>query len=140
LSRFWNQTRSTLPKKLTDTHEAAKQRIVEILEARGYYCEEEWQTPPLNHKGEPVRFPVDIYAAHPYNGNRILVQVDGEVHRHSRIQLGKTTQRDETLQQFSDENGFSYAALGWVGCVQDILHELSEDEICVKLGLEKSKP
>jgi hypothetical protein len=129
------QRRSDVPKTLCDEHEQAVAKIVAILKEEGYNTITEWLTDPLEHKDQQIRFPIDIYAKSQILRDAILVQVDGEIHRHSDIQRGRTAQRDDTLKSYADQNGYRLILFNWVNCESDILHEYSNAELREKLGI-----
>lgn len=138
--RYYNQS---IPKYINGEpfeHQEAKQRIRQVLEKHGY----DVQTDPeqiitvKQHKGvEGVQFPVDVYAVNRTlpDTDRIIVQIDGEYHRASEIQKGRTQNRDDTLGDYCVKHNTRYVVFNHVHCEPDIINEYTDRQIAEKVGL-----
>lgn len=61
----------------------------------------------IYHKGEMIQFPVDVYAI-TKTGHQTAVNIDGGIHQHSKIQIGRTKNRDMSLSDHFKQLGIHY--------------------------------
>jgi hypothetical protein len=139
-ARYSNQTAPKYKGKEPYKHKKAKLRIVKVLQKRGYATvvgdtqAEEFRTPELMHKGCWISFPIDIYAEHMVRDrDRFFIQVDGAYHFASKIQAGRTKNRDMTLSDYARGINTKYIVL----TVEEVLNEgTTEQWILEKLKIQ----
>jgi hypothetical protein len=147
-ARYSNQS---IPKYINgepDLHKACKLKIGAAGVKYGYAPGFEITFVTNNHRGvvyeEPIEFRADVLLTkldddvmHP---KRFYIQVDGECHRSGKVAIGQksndaTRYRNYTVKQFCDEEGMIYYCFDWVNCEEDILKELTLDDIARLIGL-----
>jgi hypothetical protein len=120
--RYHNQSRPKYVKGENKDHIAAKQIIANIGRKNGYDAMFEWPTQEILHKGKMVSFPIDIGLYNAETDDKVLVQLDGGYHQASKIQIGRTANRDDTLEPYTTKRGIRYVTLN----VTDVLKQPSK--------------
>lgn len=87
-------------------HYVAKYWMKGMLDEIGWITQVE-KVFTTEHKGNLISFPVDVHAIDKY-GRELAIQLDGEIHSKSKIQIGKTKNRDMTLSEYCKENNIEY--------------------------------
>jgi hypothetical protein len=136
--RSWNkyQTRSKYINGEPDDHLQAKKKIAAVLEGHGYTV---WLEPniaeyrPILHKGRWYKeWYVDGFASSVYKRDQIIYQVDGGYHTATKIQMGRTKNRDDTLSKYCKTFDIRYIVFD---SVDDVLHEYTDPQLTKMLGL-----
>lgn len=119
-------------------HLLAKHRIGEVGRQHNYEPYYEYPIRVPEHKDvEDVTFPIDVYLVSRTcpDTDIIAVQVDGEIHRHSEIQQGRTQNRDDTLTEYFAKEGVRYVVFNHPNVIEDINKEYSDLQLAEMLGL-----
>jgi hypothetical protein len=133
MSRYWNQSRPKYINGEPERHLEAKQKVADAMHIfRGYIYEFEKRTIPLFHKDNWISFPIDIWLWNE-EGHNILVQLDGKYHQDKKIQIGKTKNRNDTLQRYADRMGYKYVVLD----VDDVLNQDDDNWLLSEIFKER---
>lgn len=135
-TRFWNQQRPRYVNGEPPSHLAAKNKIALVLQNRDYRTYLEYnlaRCTPILHKGRWFNeWFVDGLSQRIGEYDQIVWQVDGGYHTASKIQKGRTKNRDDTLKEHCKKYDIRYVVFD---SVEDVLNEYTTADIEKILGI-----
>lgn len=119
----------------SEDEKKAKRRISRLLNPLHYDdIREEWIVWVM-HKGILTPFPIDLHCKNHDNGDEIFINFDGGIHSASKIQIGKTENRDDTLVPYFNSQGQRYVRFP---NTEDVISPdgYTDKQILIMLGIE----